>query len=300
MSGTRRAAIAVALFVLIALVLWHGDARDWPALLRSSDPRFLVASMATLAPLIFLWTSRTYFVFGAAGHRISFNQLAPIVVLTNSANALLPAAAGEAVRAIAIRRDFGIAMGESLPLILFERALGFLLLSACLVGLSVGSQAGIVWAGLASSLVALVGYGTVRLLAALPTPDAGPGFAHRLASLAHQMGEPWRDRRLVGGVTTLSVVGFAVGAGQLFFATRALGLDASYTDTTLVWAAGIVVGTLSAIPFGLGAAELTTLVVGPSVTGGRTEEWAAAYLVYRATGTAPLLAISSIIAYRRF
>lgn len=57
-------------------------------------------------------------------------------------------------------------------------------------------------------------------------------------------------------------------------------------------------GYTLAIPFGLGAAELTALVVG-STLAGQSNEWAAAYLVYRATGYAPLIVASGVIAYRR-
>lgn len=290
--------------VLLGLLVWR--TRPWEAFGTGADWRPLLVVVALNLVVIAAWAVRSERLMAAVGHPISLLALVPVVSFANTINNLTPASSGEALRAVILRRRHGVPYGRSTAVILVERLWAIWIMAitagAAALGSLVPAPPALVGAGWIAAIVAIFAPAIAYRLGLRPAaaaarlvepaaPAATGGRRTRLAALLRDV-----DANLAGILAApLVALGFAVSTGIVFVATALqlwLILGALGHDVTPVaaWAAlGIATigGVVSALPFGLGAADvvLTALL---AVLGVPAPAAAAAALLLRATVTLPL------------
>lgn len=280
------------------------------------DPLPLLLALALDVPVVLLWAVRSRSLMAGIGFPLTLRDLVPIVSFANTISNLTPASAGEALRAWVLRDRHGVPLTSAAAVILVERlwAVGIMAVTAsgaAVIALTRPTAA----VGLAISLLALAccfapsmvyrlrlrpGRALERLLdsraarrsAETTSPHpATPGRGLRLLTglveldrtLAHLVSDPRRSVVFVS--CTLGV--FACYAAQLSLLLGALGQSVSPEGAWGALGLATVAGVLSALPFGLGAADvvlaaiLGQLGVAAAVIG-------AVVLLLRATATLPL------------
>jgi uncharacterized protein (TIRG00374 family) len=303
--------------VLLGLLVWR--TRPWEALATGADAPPLVVALAINVVVIAAWAVRSERLMAAVGHPLATTALVPIVSFANTINNLTPASAGEALRAVILRRRHDVPYGRSTAVILVERLWAIWIMAvtaaAAAVGTVVPAPAGVVglaWAaGLVATFVPAVAYRAGLRPAALAAslvegrqrPDAAagtsaaadagrvPGRRARAAtllrdvdaSLAEILVSPWVA---IAFVATTAVV-FAATAAQLWLIVQSLGEGVSPVGAWAALGLATIAGVLSALPFGLGAADvvLTALLLALGVPAAPA---GAAALLLRATVTLPL------------
>ncbi len=301
--------------LLLAFVLWRTRPWEVADLAARLDPLPILAAVALNGVVLLLWAIRSRSLMAGVGHPLSVVALLPVVSFANTVGNLTPASAGEALRAVVLRRRHGVPLTRSTAVILVERLWAIWVMAvsagaAAIVALARPEPiaAAVVWlaalAGcFAPSISYAVGLRPGRLLERWlkrhdePTATSLPEAAQRPRRGARLLtGLVEVDRTLAGLVTDprRAVVFVATTAGvftcyaaQLTLLLGALGqplpIDASWAALGLA----TVTGVLSALPFGLGAADavlaivLGQLGVGAAIAG-------AAVLLVRATATLPL------------
>ena len=229
----------------------------------------LAAAVNLLA--IPLWALRTRLVLRYLGYHAGLPSLMLLTAFANVGNQILPAAGGEVARGTYLSKLHDVPAASTAAALVFERLFGFLLMAATAFGALVALRLG-VGAGVAAGVVAVlcaVGALTVvgrvrrRERGSLP---AGAGMRRRfVASLASMSGEV-RDLAahpgLLGGFTAISLGVYAVLTAGFMLAAAAMGISLDPVQAWALHGAGMTIGTLSAIPFGLGASEATIASIG--------------------------------------
>jgi hypothetical protein len=287
--------------VLVALLVWR--TRPWEAVATGADWRLLAVVVTLNGAVIGAWAVRSAWLMAAVGHPLPALALVPVVCFANTVNNLTPASSGEALRAVILRRRHGVPYGRSGAVIIVERfgAIWIMALSAgaALVGTMVASNAAIVataWlaaaAGIAAPFVAYrLGLRPLASFAQLLDPGTGGGRRSRLATLLRDiddnLGENLASPSVALAFVASTGVVFVTSATQLWLILLALGQPVS---PAVAWAAlgtATVGGVISALPFGLGAADLLLTGILAAV-GVPVASAAAAALLLRATVTLPL------------
>jgi glycosyltransferase 2 family protein len=309
--------VSVALF---GLLIWR--TRPWEALSTGADWRLLALVVALNVVVIGAWAVRSERLMAAVGHPLPVTSLVPIVSFANTINNLTPASAGEAVRALILRRRHGVPYGRSTAVIVAERLWAIWIMAVSAGAAAVGTLMGagpalaaVAWAAaivaaFAPSFGYALGMRPAAFVAGLldrgssageaggagaePAADpeaAPPPRRVRLAGLLRDVDENLagllaRPRVAIGFVLSTAVV-FIASAAQLWLVLLALGETISPVAAWAALGLATIAGVLSALPFGLGAADvvMTALLVAlgvPAATAG------AAALVLRATVTLPL------------
>ncbi len=75
----------------------------------------------------------------AVGYPLSFRRLVPVVSFANTVNNLTPASTGEVLRAVILKRRYGIPYERSTAVILAERFWAILIMLATALAASVGT-----------------------------------------------------------------------------------------------------------------------------------------------------------------
>ncbi len=295
---------------LLALLVWRTRPWEATALAGRLDLLPLLAAIGLNVLVVTAWAVRSAGLMAAVGYPLSFRQLVPIVSFANTVNNLTPASSGEVLRAVILKRRYSVPYESSTAVILAERFWAILIMLATALAASVGSlvAAGpltVAAAWIAAAIVVVAPSVAYRL-------GIRPGrVAERIASRAHRI--PARLRSLAERlaavddllttiltsprraatfiVTTLTI--FALFAAQLWLVLAALGSPLSLLG---VWGAlglSIVAGVLSALPFGLGAADVV-LVVLLGAQGLAPTEAGAAALLLRVTATLPLGIVGTV------
>ena len=127
---------------LALLLIWAGiavaaDADSEGAFEMLSVPLLLAAVAINLLALP-LWSLRTRIVFQSLGHPVSFSSLLRLTAFGNVGNQILPAGGGEIAKGAFLAKLHGVPATTAAAL-LYERLLGFLLLSATAAAAIVGS-----------------------------------------------------------------------------------------------------------------------------------------------------------------
>ncbi len=292
--------VSVALF---AALVWR--TRPWDAFAVGADWRPLVAVVALNGIVIAAWAVRSAWLMAAVGHPLPLRALVPIVSFANTINNLTPASSGEALRAVILRRRHGVPLTRSTAVILVERFWAIWIMAVSAGAAAVGSVVSVPTAIVAVAWLAAGG------------AIVAPAFAYRLGLrpgtfVAGLLGRGaislsgWRgrvagvlrdvDESLAGILASPSVAaGFIASTGVVFFATAvqlwlirvALGSDVTLGGAWAALGIATIAGVVSALPFGLGAADVVMsailVVLGvPAATAG------AAALLLRATATLPL------------
>lgn len=286
--------------VLFALLVWR--TRPWEALATGADWRPLLAVVALNALVIAAWAVRSERLMAAVGHPLPLAALVPIVSFANTVNNLTPASSGEALRAVILRRRHEVPYAHSAAVILAERfwAIWIMAMSAgaAALGTLAPAAAPVVLAGWIAAIAAILAPSVGYRLGLRPgavvarlVDGAAGGRRARLAALLRDV-----DASLAGilaspivalGFVASTAVVFATTAVQLWLILHALGHDVSPIAAWAALGIATIAGVLSALPFGLGAADvvMTALL---TVAGVPATAAAAAALVLRATVTLPL------------
>ena len=289
---------------LLVLLVWRTRPWEASALAGRLDLLPLVGAVALNVLIVAAWAVRSAGLMRAVGYPLSFRRLVPVVSFANTVNNLTPASTGEVLRAVILKRRYAIPYERSTAVILAERFWAILIMLATALAASIGT---IVPAGPALVVAAWVAAAAVIVL---PVAAYGVGIrpgrlAERVASRAGSV--PRRVRSIAARLaavddllttiltsrsratafiaTTLAV--FVLFATQLWLVLAALGSPLSLVG---VWAAlglSIVAGVISALPFGLGAADVV-LVVLLGAQGLPATDAGAAALLLRLTSTLPL------------
>jgi len=301
--------------LLLAFVLWRTRPWEVAYLAARLDPLPILAAVALNGVVLLLWAIRSRSLMAGVGHPLSVVALIPVVSFANTIGNLTPASAGEALRAVVLRKRHGVPLTRSTAVILVERVWAMWVMAvssgaAAVVALARPEPlvAALVWLAaltgcFAPSISYAVGLRPGRLLERWLKRRAGPSAA----SLPEATQRPRRGARLLTGLVEVdrtlaglltdprrAVVFVATTAGvftcyaaQLMLLLGGLGqplpIDASWAALGLATVAGV----LSALPFGLGAADAVLVVVlgqlgvSPAIAG-------AAVLLVRATATLPL------------
>jgi uncharacterized membrane protein YbhN (UPF0104 family) len=308
--------------VLFGLLMWR--TRPWDALSTGADWRLLLAVLGLNLVVIGAWAARSERLMAAVGHRISGLHLVPIVSFANTINSLTPASSGEAVRAMILRRRHGVPYGRSTAVILVERFWAIWIMAtsagAAALGAVLPASPAVIAAGwllaTAAAFAPAVAYrlglrpvswlaravGPRRVPSAAPKSGApgtaadggAPDSASRRVRLARllrdvdaSLGEILVSPAVALSFVAWTTVVFATSAAQLWLILGALGAEVSPVGAWAALGVATIAGVLSALPFGLGAADvvltglLAALGVGAPVA-------AAAALLLRATVTLPL------------
>ena len=321
----RRFLWVPASVALLAFVVWRTRPWELAEAGLPLDPLVLAAVVLLNAAVVALWAIRSSSLMAGIGHPLPFSALVPLVSFANTISNLTPASAGEVMRVVILRNRYGVPVGRSTAVILVERlwAIGIMAVTAGVAAViafgrpSEPVAVALVLVGVAGSYVPAVAYGAGlrpgRLLErwtdrpAGATDDGRSGAMDDGSSATDVRPRQSRLRRATGALveldrtlatlmadrtraivfvtsTWLIFVGYAL---QLALLLQMLG---SPVSLEVAWAAlglATVAGVLSALPFGLGAADvvlsivLVGLGVAPAVTG-------FAILLLRATATLPL------------
>jgi uncharacterized protein (TIRG00374 family) len=295
--------------VLLGLLAWR--TRPWEALATGADWRLLTVVVALNVVVIGAWAVRSERLMAAVGHPLPVLALVPIVSFANTINNLTPASTGEALRALILRRRHGVPYGRSTAVILAERFWAIWIMAVTAGAAAVGTVIpaeppliGLAWiaavgASFAPSIAYALGLRPASFVARIVSPpsaaelgpEAPPTRRQRLAGTLRDV-----DESLVGIAVSPAVATSFVLSTAVVFATTALQLWlillslGEWISPVAAWAAlglATIAGVISALPFGLGAADvvmtgLLTLIGVPSSVA------AAAALLLRATVTLPL------------
>jgi uncharacterized membrane protein YbhN (UPF0104 family) len=306
----RRVVVPLAISVAI-MGLLVARTRPWDALsVGSIDGRLLAVAVAANAVVVAAWAFRSSSLMQAVGYPIRPGPIVPVVSFANTVNNLTPASSGEVLRAMILRRRYGVPYPASIAVILVERfwAIGVMAVSAAAAaaGSILGFPAPLVvvaWvialaASAAPAAVGRMGFRPARWLAsALDQGPARPGLRGRAAAVLRDVDEHLvpithstaTSARFLGW-TTVIFVAYAI---QLQLVISALG---GTIDVGGAWAAvglATVAGVLSALPFGLGAAD-AVLIGLLAVQGIPAATAAAVVLLLRVVATLPLGVAGSI------
>lgn len=295
---------------LLALLVWRTRPWEAAALTGRLDLLPLVAAVGLNAVVIAAWAFRSAGLMRAVGQPLTIRQLIPVVSFANTVNNLTPASSGEVLRAVILKRRYGVPYERSTAVILAERFWAILIMAATALAASAGS---LVAAGPVVVVAAWVG---AAVLIVLPSAAYRVGIrpgrvAERIASRGGRV--PARLRSIAARLATVddvltgiltspsraaafilsTLAIFALFAAQLWLVLAALGNPLPLPG---VWAAlglSIVAGVISALPFGLGAADVVLVLLLGALGLAPTDAGAAALLL-RLTATLPLGIVGTI------
>jgi uncharacterized protein (TIRG00374 family) len=287
---------------ILVLLLWR--TRPWEAadLASGLDLAPLVAAGGLNLVVIALWAVRSRSLMAAVGNPLGSLELVPIVSFANTINNLTPASSGEVLRAVILKQRHGVSYRNSAAVILAERmwAIGLMLVTAAAAALGTlipAAAAAIVaawtFAGVLAfspSLAYRAGIRPGRVGARLATSSSSERlrrFGQGLTDVDDRLAAILLDpRRSVHFVLTTVVI-FAVFAAQLWLVLLAFDLTLPAAGAWAAIGLATCAGVLSALPFGLGAADavLVILLVAQGVS---TPTAAAAAIVLRSVATLPL------------
>jgi len=299
--------------VLLGLLVWR--TKPWEALATGADWRVLAIVVALNGLVIAMWTIRSARLMAAVGHPVPMTSLVPVVSFANTINNLTPASTGEALRAVILRRRHGVPYGSSTAVILAERFWAIWIMAVTAGAAAIGTiipasppLTVLAWitaigASLAPSFTYRAGLRPISFVTRFVEPR-GSAAEDEPASDA-----PRSSRRLrlaamlrtvdasLGGIAVSApvVTSFVLSTAVVFLTTAVqlwlilLSLGESI-PLVAAWAAlglATIAGVVSALPFGLGAADvvMTGLLI---ILGVPASAAVAAALLLRATVTLPL------------
>jgi glycosyltransferase 2 family protein len=289
---------------LLALLVWRTRPWEAAALAGRLDAVPLMAAIGLNALVIAAWAVRSAGLMGAVAYPLTLRQLVPVVSFANTVNNLTPASSGEVLRAVILKRRYGVPYERSTAVILAERFWAILIMLATALAASAGTLVAAgppaVAAAWLAAAVAVVAPSLAYRLGIRPgrvaeriasragrVPARLRSVAERLAAVDDLLTSIVTSPRQAAAFIASTLAIFALFAAQLWLVLAALGSPLSPLG---VWAAlglSIVAGVISALPFGLGAADVV-LVLLLGAQGLAPTEAGAAALLLRVTATLPL------------
>jgi uncharacterized protein (TIRG00374 family) len=242
----------------------------------------LLVAIALNAFVIALWALRSGILLRELGHRLRFTDLALLTMFANTVNNLTPASTGEIARAVILERLFGVPLPSGTAVILMERVVALYLLAATtvLAWLAFALPASVSSAAALALLMvlALVLPPIAYRIGIRPLAAAGRllGRGAPAAGLRGRLGRGLQDvdshlatlltgNRTVVPFTMTTLAIFAVYAIQFALVAAAVGSPVDILSAWAVQGSALIVGIMSAIPFGLGPAEGAVAILLPTV-----------------------------------
>jgi len=300
----------VALLLLGLVVIRARPLETWSTL-TNADWRPLVPAIALNVVVVALWVIRFGQLLRHHDRKVPAGRLARIVLFANTASSLTPASAGEVARVVVLERQEGVPTVIGTAVVLVERFLALYLLAATTaaawVWLLLGRPA-VGGLAIAASIVVVAFVPTIAYRAGLRPLRAIGGRlerrepAGRVSRLGPQLqdvdgriAETLSDVRRTGAFSLASLAIFVVFAIQFALAGAAIGESLDLVTAWAVQGVAVVVGVLSAIPFGLGASDVAVTLLLP-VVGIAPANAALIALLFRAVSTVPIT-ILGVVAY---
>jgi uncharacterized protein (TIRG00374 family) len=288
---------------LIALLVWR--TRPWEELdlVASLDQRLLVVAIGLNAVVIVMWAVRSQRLLRAVGWSFSVAELMPVTAFANTVSSLTPASSGEILRAVVLRRLYGVPYDRSTAVIIVERFYALWLMGVSAVAAAAGTLVAFpAWAIGPAWIVAL---GVMFLPTVLYLTRVSPGrFISRAMGPVGNRPSRWRragtylvsvddhlrailvdPARAVYFALATAVI-FAMFTAQLWLVLASLGTSVSPIGLWSAFGLATIAGVASALPFGLGATDVV-LVVGLGLLGVSPPIAAASTLLLRMVGTLP-------------
>ena len=295
---------------LLALLIWQTRPWEAAALAGRLSPGLLVLAVAVNAFVIAAWAIRSAVLMRAVGYPMPVRRLVPIVAFANTINNLTPASSGEVLRAIILKRRYDVPYERSTTIILTERFWALLIMLATALAASVGTIfAGgpilvtLAWVAAAAVIVApnaayAVGIRPGRIAERIAGPTGAQSgrlrsVAARIAAVDELLKMILTDPRQAASFIASTLAIFAFFASQLWLVLAALGIQLPLLGAWAALGLSIVAGVISALPFGLGAADVV-LVLLLGAQGVAATDAGAAVLLLRLTATLPLGIVGSI------
>jgi uncharacterized protein (TIRG00374 family) len=295
---------------ILALLLIRTKPWDAFAALDRADLRPLILVVALNLVIVTLWAVRSKRVLVALGTRLSTTTLWPIVNFANTVNGLTPGSAGEVVRAMYLNRRFGIPYLDGVASILIERFYALYLIGLTTLAAIVAEggpspiRSAAAIAIIAASFVPIAIYRTPLRFSAIATAIARRSpiarrmlqrLAHELVSVEDRLGTVIRSSRAVLEFVVTTFLVFAVMDLQLLAVGWTTGVDINPVVGWVALGLGAIAGTLSALPFGLGAADATIAAI-LILNGVPAAEAGLITIVLRLTATLPT-SILGVLSY---
>jgi uncharacterized protein (TIRG00374 family) len=228
--------------------------------------------VALTVPVVLVRSLRTRVILVHLGHRVSMPRLCATQLVGLTLSGITPGAAGDLSRAWMWRRGEGIPARTGVAVVVVERIASLVLLvavGAVLIAPAAGRGAGVA-AGIVTGGVVLAATPWVAGLLIAPGRRL-EGLGRRAERrLGRRRGEALRvtgaemlaivrSPRVGAWFTLLSVVVFTLSGLQVMLIASAVGGGISPAGGTAVYALSQAAGSLSALPFGLGATEAATV-----------------------------------------
>jgi uncharacterized protein (TIRG00374 family) len=298
----RRLVLFAIAAVLLGLVVWRTEPWQAATLAARLDQAPLVLALALNAAVILLWAIRSGSLMAAVGSPLATGTLIPVVAFANTINNLTPGSVGEVLRAAVLQRRHAVPYASSTAVILAERlwAIGIMLVTAAAAAVGTLIPAsGAVFAGawLGATVLAFVPFVGYRL-GLRPARTLGT-FAERFQSARLQRlgaGLAAVDDRLADIVlrpgrsvhfVIVTALIFVVFGAQLWLVLQAFRAEVPPLGVWAAYGLSICAGVISALPFGLGAAD-AVLVALLAAQGVPLPVAGATAILLRAVTTLPL------------
>lgn len=203
-----------------------------------------------------LWAFRTKRVLASLGYQVSLKDLVLLTSFANVANQALPVATGEVGRGVFLAKLHQIPGSTVAAALVFERVTGFGLMlgtsAAALAMLTIGAR------GLLTAVLGMaVGLLTLIMVAGRGTRLTDSADGGRVQRVVKQVSRVAGHPKVVAEFAVISLLVYVILAVGFLISAGAVGLDLTLISSWAFHGGGMVVGTLSALPFGLGAADLT-------------------------------------------
>jgi uncharacterized protein (TIRG00374 family) len=288
--------------VLLGLLVWR--TRPWEVLsIAGIQAAPILAVVVLNVVVIGGWTFRSAWLMATIGHPMRIRDVVPLVAFANTINNLTPASSGEVARAVLLQRIHSVPIAAASAVIIAERVWaiwimavsaaaaivgGLLTHSPVLVG---GAWLAAVILAFAPRLAYLRNWQPGRRAGRVVAWRSGGGFRARLGSLMGRVDDNLatvvRSPRASGEFVATTALVFVVTAVQLSLLLASLGIAMPLMGAWAALGTATIAGVLSALPFGLGAADVV-LVAMLGLLGVDPAQGGAVALLWRATVTLPL------------
>ncbi|MGO8685609.1 MAG: lysylphosphatidylglycerol synthase transmembrane domain-containing protein [Candidatus Dormibacteria bacterium] len=246
------------------------------ALLRKVDPASVIskagnvswilagAAIALNLPTTLLRARRSQILLDRLGHHVPFVRMNWVDLAGQTLSWLTPAASGDLSRPYLWRNQDQVPISAGLATVLYERLVT--LVQMAVVG---GLLAAVIFlpplavaALAAASLVVLALPWWASLLTRGTRPEqvpTGRGLRSGLLRALLQLHDLGASARLTAAFTAYTLVIFAISGFQILLLAWAVGAGPAVTVAVAAYCISQVAGSISTLPFGLGAADLVTI-----------------------------------------
>jgi len=262
------AATVLGMLILVGLFSLSGYGEVFQTL-RRTNPIWLAAAAAAFLGSFLFRTWRFRVLLRTSGSLATRGGVFRSIATGWFVNFLLPARAGDAARALALKTTENVPFGGAMGMVAVERAMDMLVLGSAMVVVAVvllpQANTGVLAAGALgiAAVICLVLLGVARFEASLErVVDRWiPSLGQPIASLADALRRTADNPYAVALALLLTMPVWLLEASTLLFSARAVGLrlDAVVVAATAI--AAFVAQAVPATPAGIGTYEATIAVV---------------------------------------